>query len=156
MTPPATHPLCDRARSWAALAPDGELSELERKLLRAHLAGCGSCARFAAEVAEIALAVRASPFEPLRRPVAIPGLLRRRALARLGMVGAAAAVALMALGIASRGQLVDSDRQPTRPPRVAGFSDDQAELQRLRSHLRQTAAQAFAAKAAKYFGNRPA
>ena len=39
--------LCDRARAWAALAPDGELSELERKLLDAHVVRCGACSRFA-------------------------------------------------------------------------------------------------------------
>jgi hypothetical protein len=156
LTPPATHLLCDRARSWAAQAPDGELSELERTLLRAHLAACGSCSRFAADVAEIATTLRKASFEPLSRPVAIPTWRRRLALARLGTVGAAAAVALMAVGIASRGQLVNSDRKPAQLPRVAGFSDDQAELQLLHSERRRATAQAFPARDAKHFGNRPA
>ena len=54
--------LCGRARWWAALAPDDELSELERKRLRAHLAGCGACSRFALEAAALAIAVaKAAP-----------------------------------------------------------------------------------------------
>ena len=155
MTPPATHPLCDRARSWAALAPDGELSELERELLRAHLAACRSCRRFAVNVGEIASVLRTAPSAPLSRPVASPKRRRRRPLATLGTLGAAAAVASMALGIASSGQLVNSDRKPAQLPRNAGLPEHQAELQLLRSELRQAPAPAFVRRDAKHFGDRP-
>ena len=47
--------LCERARTWAALAPDGELSELERHLLDKRLVRCAACSRFSAEVGAIAL-----------------------------------------------------------------------------------------------------
>ena len=157
MTPPVTPPLCDRARSWAALVPDGELSELEGTLLRAHLARCGPCSRFAGDVAGITDALRAAPFERLSQPLAIP-MWRRRALARLRGVGAAAAVAVMALGIASRAPVASSDRTPVQPARVADFSDDQAELQLLRRDRRE--ASAYSARlrnmSARRFGDRPA
>ena len=77
--------LCDRARAWAALAPDGELSELERKLLGSHLDRCDACADFAVRVAAVAAELRAASLQPLPRPdlgarVAPPaGLLARAA-----------------------------------------------------------------------------
>ena len=158
MTPPATHPVCDRARSWAALAPDDELSELEATLLRAHLVRCDSCSRFAVDVAAIATALRAASLEPLSRPVALPRWRRRRALARLRTVGAAAAVAVMALGIASRAPLENSDRKPAPLPRVADLSGDQAELQLLRRERRAEIAAADALRnlSARHFGDQPA
>ena len=124
MTPPVTPPLCDRARSWAALAPDGELSQLEGTLLRSHLGRCGSCSRFASDVAAIA-----------------------------DVLGAAS----MALGIASRAPVANSDRKPVQPPQVAGFSDDQAELQLLRRERRGAVAVTDALRnIARRFGDRPA
>ena len=158
MTPPVTPPLCDRARSWAAVAPDGELSELEGTLLRSHLARCGSCSRFASDVAAIADALRAASLEPLSRPLTIPTWQRRRALARLRTIGSAAAVGVMALGIASRAPVANSDRKPVEPPQVGGFSGDQAELQLLRRERREANADAEALRniSARRFGDRPA
>lgn len=125
--------LCERARSWAALAPDSELSELERKLLDSHLERCPACAGFAVEVAAIAAELRAARPQPLSRPVAVPSWRRRRrAYASIRAAGAAAAVAVMALGIASRAPLATDDQDSF--PRVVDFSGgDQAELRNLRS-----------------------
>lgn len=124
---------CERARAWAALAPDGELSELERRLLDSHLERCAPCAGFAAQVATVAVELRAAAPEPLRRPVAIPSW-RRPAYARLRAVGAAAAVAVMALGITARAQLGTEDRSAVQTPRVIDFSGgDEMELEQLQS-----------------------
>ena len=41
---------CERARAWAALRPDGELSTIEVRLLDVHLDGCPACLRFAETV----------------------------------------------------------------------------------------------------------
>ena len=137
--------------------PDGELSELEGTLLRAHLARCGSCSRFAGDVAGITDALRAASFEQLSQPVTIP-MWRRRALARLRTIGAAAAVAAMALGIASRAPVASSDRVPVQPARVVGFSDDQAELQLLRRERREANEYAEMLRniSPRRFGDRPA
>ncbi|MDQ4018324.1 MAG: zf-HC2 domain-containing protein, partial [Actinomycetota bacterium] len=35
---------CERAQAWASLDVDGELSQLERGLLAAHLRRCAACA----------------------------------------------------------------------------------------------------------------
>jgi predicted anti-sigma-YlaC factor YlaD len=153
--PAATHHRCDRARSLAALAPDGELSELERMLLRSHLGRCVSCSRFAADVAVIASSLRAASLEPLSRPIAVPTWRRRRVLARLSTVGAAAAVVVMALGIAARSPLANGDRRPVQVPQVTDFSGDQAELQLLRTEQRRATTESFGQRSTKGFGNQP-
>jgi hypothetical protein len=143
--------LCERARSWAALAPDGELSELERKLLDSHLVRCGPCGEFALEVAALAAELREASLQPLPRPVALPVWHRRRAWAGVRTVGAAAAVAVMALGLASHAPLSTGDRESVNLPRVVDFSGgDQAEISRLTSQRREAIAVAKAVK------NRPA
>ena len=150
--------LCERARSWAALAPDGELSELEQKLLDAHLARCGACSRFSVQVAAVAAELRSAALQPLPRPVSIPTWRRRPAYARVRAVGAAAAVAVMALGIASRAPLSTGEQQ-AQFPRVVDFSGgDVAEQQALRNILREAIAQEAAARnrPARHFGNQPA
>lgn len=103
---------CQSARVWAALALDGELSELEQRSLRLHLRSCGSCSRFAKEVAGVTLLLRS---EELVRPSSItvvPHAAPRRhpLVARARPVVAAAAVALMALGVASRAPLPVDER----------------------------------------------
>ena len=143
--------LCERARSWASLAPDGELSELELKLLDSHLARCAPCGRFAVEVAALAAELRDAPLQPLPHPVALPVWHRRRAWAGVRTVSAAAAVAVMALGIAARAPLTTGDRESIQLPRVVDFSGgDQREMRTLRSQRREAIAVANAVK------NRPA
>jgi hypothetical protein len=156
LKPRATHHPCDRARSWAALAPDGELSELERTLLRAHLVRCGSCRRFAADVAAIAAALRGDSLEPLPRPISVPPWRRRLVLARARTVGAAAAVAVMALGIASRAPVANEERRPALPPHDR--PGEQPDFQMLRNERLHAFAIVEAARRGplKHFGNQPA
>ena len=151
--------LCDRARSWAALAPDGELSELERKLLDSHLTRCSACSCFAVEVAALAADLRATELEPLPRPVSIPTWHRRPVYARFRGVAAAAAVAVMALGIASRAPLATSDRESLQQARVIDFSGgDAVEQQTLLNTRTYTLASQRATRnrPARHFGNQPA
>ena len=150
---------CERACTWAALAPDNELSELERRLLAAHVSRCGPCSRFAAQVAAVAAALRAAAPQKLRRPVSIPAWRRRTVQARLRAAGAVAAVAVMALGIASRAPLPTGETQTFRPTPVLDFSGgDQAEHQALRDARREAIVAALEARnrPARHFGNQPA
>jgi hypothetical protein len=100
-------PACRRGREWISLRLDGELSELERALLRAHMLRCGGCRAFASDIESATALVRAAPLERLQRPVTIP---TRRVFAggmrRLSAVAAAAAVvAVVALtGLSQSGQ----------------------------------------------------
>jgi predicted anti-sigma-YlaC factor YlaD len=53
--------LCSRARFWASLRVDGELSELEGALLDAHLGRCDDCRAYAAGVVGATAALRNAP-----------------------------------------------------------------------------------------------
>jgi predicted anti-sigma-YlaC factor YlaD len=50
---------CERAREWASLRADGELSELESVLLDVHLARCDACRAFALGAERMAATLRA-------------------------------------------------------------------------------------------------
>jgi predicted anti-sigma-YlaC factor YlaD len=105
---PSRGQLCDRARQWASLKLDGELSELESALLDAHLARCEPCRGFAVEAQGIAGALRSVASEPLPAPIELD-LHRRRAPKRVLHVSLVAALVLLAaalgsaLGVADRG-----------------------------------------------------
>lgn len=120
----STTSLCERARAWAALAPDEELSELERKLLDSHVQRCATCAHFALQVAIVTAELRAAELQTLPRPISVPIWRRRPVYARFRAVGAAAAVAVMALGIASRAPLTPSDRDSFELPQVTNFANN--------------------------------
>jgi predicted anti-sigma-YlaC factor YlaD len=90
------HGKCDRARQWASLELDGELSSFERALLANHVAGCPSCKAFRAEIGGVTTALRAAPYEPFGGIVL--GRIRRRAGMRLAPAAAAMAVAAVGLG----------------------------------------------------------
>src|SRR6266536_2332725 len=93
--------LCDRAREWASLRLDGELSELELALLDAHVARCEDCCLFAYEVAAATVLLRDAQLEPLTAPIVLP---RRRVRTGTRAFKASAAAALV-LGAAGLGSL---------------------------------------------------
>ncbi len=112
---------CERARAWAALAPDDELSELERRLLAAHVARCTACGSFAAAVEALVEEVRKTPLEPVpassravawRRRAIVPAT---RAASRIGSVAAAAAAGIIAFSLGA-GTLGDVERSPAPAP----------------------------------------
>lgn len=100
---------CDRAREWVSLRLDGELSELERLLLRRHLSRCGGCRAFAESVEVVTHAIRESPHERPSRSLepATPAPARPRARLRVALaavvVGAAAAGAVVGGLVGSNG-----------------------------------------------------
>jgi predicted anti-sigma-YlaC factor YlaD len=91
------HRECDRARQWASLELDGELSEFEHVLLEGHLAGCASCSAFRADIVGATRELRAAPLEPYLETIQ----LRRIRRARLRFAPAAAALAVAAVGLGS-------------------------------------------------------
>jgi len=93
--------MCDRAREWASLQLDGELSELERAMLKAHSRRCAACAEYLVEVGAITQAVRSTRLEPVPHPIVLP--LRRSFgwASRVLQAGAAtAAVIAVTAGLA--------------------------------------------------------
>ena len=111
---------CQRARQWASLDLDGELSELERALFAAHLEGCDDCRAFAAGVRGVGSALRSVPLELPARPLAVRSLRRNRSLRILQASAAAAVVATAGLGA----MVVDvfHSTSVTAAPRVARVS----------------------------------
>jgi predicted anti-sigma-YlaC factor YlaD len=88
--------LCARARFWASLRLEGELSELEGALLDAHLGRCAECAAYASCSEAATEALRAESLEavtPVTLDVQRPG---KRVLA--GVVAATLVVAAGVLG----------------------------------------------------------
>jgi predicted anti-sigma-YlaC factor YlaD len=86
---------CEQARERVSLLLDDELSPHEVVLLDRHLAACGTCTAFAADVCAYTEMLRATPLEPapqswiLRRPAA------SRLAARVAAGTAAAAAAVL-------------------------------------------------------------
>jgi predicted anti-sigma-YlaC factor YlaD len=127
--------LCERARNWASLRVDDELSELESALLDAHLARCAECTAFALEVQDIAAALRTAPVEwpePVVLDVARQ-IRRRRTPARLVQTAAAATLVVAAalagsvLGIARPGS-----GSAGRPVAMVAANESGDQLRRLR------------------------
>jgi hypothetical protein len=118
--------LCERTRGWASLALDGELSEFEGALMRAHLERCAACAAFALDVTAATDAVRTTPLRPVPHQFALPARPRRVA-SGVVRLGAVAAVFVGALGLA--GSLaIDPGPPPGQGTRALGASDQVNDL----------------------------
>lgn len=107
---------CDRARQWASLRIDGELSELEDALLEKHLEGCVSCSAFAVRLAATTEAVRSAPQErpQIEYPRFERPVIRLPVGRRVAIVAVAAAAALGAF-VGSSLQKPAPTRAPTGP-----------------------------------------
>jgi predicted anti-sigma-YlaC factor YlaD len=92
---------CARAREWVSLRADGELSELERLLLRRHLGRCDGCRAFAESIGSTTAILRATALEAPSRSLA-PDLPAARA-PRAGRRRLALATALVCLGALAGG-----------------------------------------------------
>jgi predicted anti-sigma-YlaC factor YlaD len=119
-------PMCERARSWASLRVDGELSELESALLEAHLGRCSPCRAFARGAEDVAVALATARLE---RPAPLALLLppnRRRQVARAVRSAAAATlVAAIGAGVAVLGIAGHAPTVHAKPvAMVAGSASD--------------------------------
>jgi predicted anti-sigma-YlaC factor YlaD len=100
---------CERARTRASLGLDGELSQVEQALLRAHVGRCASCAGFALDLGGLTQEIRATPLEPPLRTW-VPAR-RRRAAARSLQVCAAAVALVVAAGLGGLAGSLTSGKQ---------------------------------------------
>jgi len=100
---------CERARTWASLSVDGELSQFGQAQLRAHVGRCAECAAFAQNLESLAEELRRAPLEqPTTR---IMPVARRSTARRAIQLGAAAAAVAIAASLGSlAGSL--SSREP--------------------------------------------
>ena len=121
--------LCARARFWASLRVDGELSELEDLLLEGHLSGCDDCREVAAGFAMATSRLRSAP---LAQPS--PVAVRIHRSPRRFLATAAVAVVVLAGVIAGglvRGQAAPKTASPHVVAVVAAV-DTPDQLRRLR------------------------
>jgi len=90
--------VCDRAREWASLRLDGELSPLEEELLERHLETCDECRAFESDVRWATDVMRLTAAERPSRRVTIPARPAKGLSGpRRAAIAAAAALALGAL-----------------------------------------------------------
>lgn len=136
--PPRSLP-CERARQWASLRVDGELSELEDALLEKHLEGCASCSAFAVRLAGTTEAVRAAPLErpQIRYPRFERPVIRLPIGRRVAIVAVAAAAALGAF-VGSSFQKPATAPAPSGGPQLS-FRTDQNLLRQLPHQTKQPA-----------------
>ena len=92
---------CQRIREQVSLLLDDELSQLERRMLGAHLRRCADCSAYADEVTTFTDQIRYAPMEALTRQIVVQRRRRIPAAMRL-QAGVAAALAFAALGLGSQ------------------------------------------------------
>ena len=122
---------CERTREWLCLELDGELSRFERALADRHVAGCSACARFGADVRAFTGMLRATPLEPLERPVTVR-VPRRLPFASLQAV--AAVFAVVAVGVSSLSTALSSRDDSRRRVAAPLTTMEMRDALRLRQH----------------------
>ncbi len=128
----ATGQLCARARFWASLRVDGELSELEGALLDAHLGRCADCREYAAGVAGVTETLRNAPLVALA-PIVLEAPARPRRIVA-GLVAASLVVLAAVVGGLVRGNVTPGASAPASLRNVAIVSTVETpdQLRRLR------------------------
>jgi anti-sigma factor RsiW len=130
--------VCSRVREQVSLELDGELSQLEQRMLGTHLERCPRCAAYAADVRDVTERIRNAPRAVMQRPVVVR---RRTPLTTVRLqVGVAAAFALAALGLGTQlastepqGSLARFEGQPALNPPRSVFEHEQAILRVIRA-----------------------
>lgn len=122
--------LCERARFWASLRFDGELSELEGALLDAHLERCAACQAVVQGFGASTIALRSAPLEqPVPVALALPRSPRR-------LVATIAVAAVLVLGMIAgglvRGQVSQEAAQAPRAVAVVASFETPDQLRQLR------------------------
>jgi anti-sigma factor RsiW len=107
--------VCDRVRAQISLRLDGELSQLESRMLASHLERCADCRAYEADVVRITEDIRSAPLERMQRPIVVR-LPRRISALRL-QAGVAAALAVAVLGAVTQISAPESEPAFASPER---------------------------------------
>jgi hypothetical protein len=121
---------CERARVWGALELDGELSEVERQLLLAHVGRCSTCAQTLEEQRAMTHLMRGAKLERPKRTFVVPAGPRRRRVARPA-VAFAVVIAAGALGAFASSWRSEPSPQAPRSGDLA-FLTDQRDFRDMR------------------------
>ena len=133
-------------RESISAALDGESSEFESLLVRAHLDGCDTCREFEASAQFSTTALRTAPLEPLTRPLALPS--RRRHGFGLRVPSAAAAAVLMLVF----GGVFESLHGGAARPSVIAFDNSQ-DIQAIAKRQKQANFQQLLIRRAQFESN---
>jgi predicted anti-sigma-YlaC factor YlaD len=106
--------VCDRVRGHVSLMLDGELSQLEQRMVASHLERCADCQTFERTVREFTVKMREAPLESPRSPVVVARRARRAVLSAAN-VSVAAMLAVAVLGVVA--QLGPTGRNQDLAPR---------------------------------------
>jgi len=135
---PTTHPVaCERVRSQVSLELDGELSQLERAMLAAHVLRCADCRAYRGDVHALTRALRAAALEAAP-PVTVRRYRRSTAAIRF-RAGVAAAMAFAVVGVATQMVQGRADGSSISSFRVIHFQT-QSELEHEQALIEGTAA----------------
>jgi predicted anti-sigma-YlaC factor YlaD len=93
--------VCDRVRGQVSLMLDGELSQLEQRMVASHLERCADCQTFERTVREFTVKMREAPLESPRVPVVVARRARRAVLSAAN-VSVAAMLAVAVLGVVAQ------------------------------------------------------
>ena len=123
---------CERAREYASLALDGELSQFEHALLRAHLEACPGCRSYNGGLVATTERLRNAPLERLERPISLPS--RQRVSFRSVQAGLAAALVVTAIGLGGLLSSLDSPDAVRQPTQVSNMREvrEMKDLNRVR------------------------
>lgn len=135
---------CERARALVSAWLDGELSELGRARLEAHVAGCGACREHRHASERATHLIRSSPLEEPRLPIILPR--RSHRVARIAQTGSAAAAAAAVAALALTGALSRHQSQ-SPPPAFSNLPRTQVEAPNLDFQLMRDAVMLRAARA---------
>jgi predicted anti-sigma-YlaC factor YlaD len=122
--------LCERARAWASLRTDGELSELESALLDAHLGRCEPCRSFAQGTEDVAATLRSAHLERPAPLVLVSGQARRSGLRALRVATAIAVV--VSVGVAAAVSGPSGRASAAKPVSMVAGVDSPDRLRQLR------------------------
>jgi predicted anti-sigma-YlaC factor YlaD len=92
--------VCQRVREQVSLRLDDELSQLEERMLTAHLLRCSDCQGFEQSVRKFTQDLRAAPLERPRQPILVRRA--RRISVTAAQISAAATLAVAVLGVLSQ------------------------------------------------------
>jgi predicted anti-sigma-YlaC factor YlaD len=125
---------CERARALVSAWLDGELSELGRARLDAHVAECDVCREYRRSAQHTTRLLRSAALEEVRVPIILPR--PRHRLARIAQTGSAAAAAAAVAVIALTGTF----EHPSQPPALSKTPPTRVEAPNLDFQLLRDAA----------------
>lgn len=125
-------------RALVSAELDGELSDFESSLLRAHVGGCAACSAFKRDAARFTDELRREPLSLMDTPIVVQPRRRRVALHAVRMP-AVAALAVSAIALGTLFETLHSRNAVTQPSFSPSAQDLARDSQAIRRYQTSTA-----------------